>query len=116
MTTGCAQNARGARACDEVPTAADPSEPEVQVIAVRPLPADRRTRVVLADVVVGPVVLVVGVARLRRQVVVRLPVAEDGSPAIGISPELLARIEAAALAAVQADPAARAHLSRRGRH
>src|SRR5688572_12242977 len=100
-----------ARVLREVPPAADLSPPEVAVTTVRPLLGDRRTRVALAHVALGPVVLVVAVARLRREVVVRLPMAEDGSPALDISPELLARIEAAALAAVAADPAARAHLS-----
>jgi hypothetical protein len=100
--------------CEASATPADElSLPEVRACAVRLLPADRRTRVALAHVVVGPVVLVLSVARLRKGLEVRPPVAEDGASAIGVSPELWAQIEAAALAAVQADPAARAHLSRR---
>jgi hypothetical protein len=87
------------------------SAPEVMAVAVRPLSEDRRTRVVLVDVRVGPLVVVLAVARLRRQVVVRLPLADDGEPAIGASPEMWERIKAAALAAVEADPAARAYLS-----
>ena len=50
--------------------------------------------------------LVLGVVRLQ----VRPPVADGGGPAIGASPEVWAPIEQAVLAAVQADPAARAHL------
>jgi hypothetical protein len=102
--------------CEAPPSpAAELPTHEVRVCAVRPMPLDRRTRVVLANVVVGPVVLVLSVARLRRQMAVRPPVAADGAPAIGASPELWARIEAAVLAAVEADPAARAHLGRRTR-
>src|SRR5689334_13120143 len=99
----------------EAPTipAADLPAPEVRACAVRPLPPDRRTRVVLAHVAVGPMVLVLGVARLRKGLEVRPPVAGDGGPAIGVSPELWERIEAAALAAVQADPDTREYLSRR---
>jgi hypothetical protein len=41
---------------------------------------------------------------------VRPPVADGGGPAIGASPEAWAPIEQAVLAAVQADPATRAHL------
>ena len=93
--------------------AAELSLPEVRACAVRLLPADRRTRVALAHVVVGPVVLVLSVARLRRGLEVRPPVAEDGRSAIGASPELWERMRVAALAAVQADPDARAHLNRR---
>jgi hypothetical protein len=37
-------------------------------------------------------------------------VADGGGPAIGASPEVWVPIEQAVLAAVQADPAARAHL------
>jgi hypothetical protein len=97
----------------EVPAAAALPAPEVEAIAVRPLLGDRKTRVVSVRMVVGPLVLVLGVARLRKRLEVRPPVADDGGPAIGASPETWARIEAAALAAVQADPAARAHLGRR---
>jgi hypothetical protein len=106
------EDACGARA-REMPAGPglDLSAPEVQVTAVRPLSGDRRTRVVLVNVVVGPVVLVLAVARLRRMVVVRPPVADDGGPAIGVSPELWARIKEAALAAVEADPSARAYFS-----
>jgi hypothetical protein len=41
---------------------------------------------------------------------VRPPVADGGRPAIGAKPEVWAPIEQAVLAAVQTDPAARAHL------
>jgi hypothetical protein len=41
---------------------------------------------------------------------VRLPVADSGGPAIGAKPEVWEPIEQAVLAAVQVDPAARAHL------
>ena len=60
--------------------------------------------------VVGPLVLVLGVVRLRRRLQVRPPVADGGGPAIGASPEVWVPIEQAVLAAVQAAPAARAHL------
>jgi hypothetical protein len=98
-------------ACDA--RAREPSAPEVQVIGVRPLSETRRTRTVLVHVVIGPVpvVVVLAVARLRRQVVVRPPLADDGKPAIGVSPELWGQIKAAALDAVEADPAARAYFS-----
>jgi hypothetical protein len=81
-----------------------------RVVTVRPLAAERRTPVVIVHVVVGPLVLVLGVVRLRRRLQVRPPVADGGGPAIGASPEVWAPIEQAVLAAVQADPAARAHL------
>lgn len=91
--------------------------PEVRVCAVRPTPPDRRARVVLVRVVAEPVVLVLGVAQPRgSRLQVRVPVAEDGGPAIGATPELWARVEQAALAAVQADPAARTHLFVPRRH
>ena len=81
-----------------------------RVVSVRPLVADRRSPVVIVHVLVGPLVLVLGVARLRRRLQVRPPVADGGGPAIGASPEVWDPIEQAVLAAVQADPAARAHL------
>jgi hypothetical protein len=81
-----------------------------RVVSVRPLAAERRTPVVVVQVVVEPLVLVLSVVRLRRRLQVRPPVADGGGPAIGASPEVWAPIEQAVLAAVQADPAARAHL------
>jgi hypothetical protein len=81
-----------------------------QVVTVRPLAAERRTPVVIVHVVVGPLVLVLGVVRLRRRLQVRPPVADGGGPAIGAKPEVWEPIEQAVLAAVQVDPAARAHL------
>jgi hypothetical protein len=81
-----------------------------RVVAVKPFVAERRTPVVIVHVVVRPLVLVLGVVRLRRRLQVRPPVADGGGPAIGASHEVWEPIEQAALAAVQADPAARAHL------
>jgi hypothetical protein len=69
------------------------------------LAAERRTLAVIVYVVVGPLVLVLGVVRLRRRLQVRPPVADGGGPAFRASPEVWAPIEQAALAAVQADPA-----------
>ena len=71
---------------------------------------ERRTPVVIVHVVVGPLLLVLGVVRLRRRLQVRPPMADGGGPAIGAKPEVWEPIEHAVLAAVQADPAARAHL------
>jgi hypothetical protein len=89
------------------PLAVDlPTPGTPRVVTVRPLAAERRTPVVIVHVVVGPLVLVLGVVRLQ----VRPPVADGGGPAIGASSEVWASIEQAVLAAVQADPAARAHL------
>jgi hypothetical protein len=51
-----------------------------------------------------------GIVRLQCRLRVRPPVADGGGLAFGASPEVWALIEQAALAAVQADPAARAHL------
>jgi hypothetical protein len=99
------QEAGSCRAAAELPTLGTP-----RVVAVRPLAAERRASVVIVHVVVGPLVLVLGVVRLRRRLQVRPPVAESGGPAFGASPEVWAPIEQAVLAAVQADPAARAHL------
>jgi hypothetical protein len=81
-----------------------------RVVSVRPLAAEWRTPVVLVHVVVGPLLLVLGVVRLRRRLQVRPPVADGGGPAIGASPKVWEPIEQAVLAAVQTDPAARAHL------
>jgi hypothetical protein len=83
-----------------------------RVVTVRPLAAERRTPVVIVHVVVGPLVLVLGVVRLRRRLQVRPPVADCGGPAIAARPEVWELIEQAVLAAVQVDPAARAHLGR----
>ena len=80
-----------------------------RVVTVKPFVAERRTLIVIVHVVVGPLLLVLGVVRLRRKLQVRPPVA-DGGPAIGARPEVWELIEQAVLAAVQADPAARAHL------
>lgn len=59
---------------------------------------------------VAPLVLVLGVVRLNRKLQVRPPVADGGGSAIAARPEVLEPIEQAVLAAVQVDPAARAHL------
>src|SRR3954471_651345 len=74
-----------------------------RVVTVRPLAAERRTPVVIVHVVVGPLLLVLGVVRLRRRLQVRLPVADGGGPAIGAKPEVWEPIKQAVLAAVQAD-------------
>jgi len=89
----------------ELPVQAPP-----RVVSVRPLTAERRTPVVIVHVVVRPLVLVLGVVRLRRKLQVRPPVADGGGPAIAAKPEVWEPIEQAVLGAVQADPAARAHL------
>src|SRR6476620_1199323 len=81
-----------------------------RVIAVRVLAAERRTPVVIVHVVVGPLLLVLGVVRLRRRLQVRPPMADGGGPAIGAKPEVWEPIEQAVLAAVQVDPAAWAHV------
>src|SRR4051794_40873190 len=87
-----------------------PVQDTPRVVTVRPLAAERRTPVVIVHVVVGPLLLVLSVVRLRRRLQVRPPVADGGGPAIAASPEVWAPIEQVVLAAVQADPAARAHL------
>jgi hypothetical protein len=93
------------------PSAAElPVQDTPRVVAVRPLAAERRTPVVVVHVVVEPLVLVLGVVRLRRKLQVRPPVADGGGPAIAAKPEVWELIEHAVLAAAQADPAARAHL------
>jgi hypothetical protein len=93
------------------PSAADlPVQDPPRVVAVRPLAPERRTPVVVVQVVVEPLLLVLSVVRLRRRLQVRPPMADGGVPAIGASPEVWAPLEQAVLAAVQADPAARAHL------
>jgi hypothetical protein len=93
------------------PSAAElPGQIAPRVVSVRPLAAERRTPVVVVHVVVGPLVLVLGVVRLRRKLQVRRPVADGGGPAIAAKPEVWEPIERAVLAAAQADPAARAHL------
>ena len=81
-----------------------------RVVSVRPLAAERRTPVVIVHLVVGPLVLVLSVVKLRRRLQVRPPVADGGGSAIGAKPELWELIEQAVLAAAQADPAAQAHL------
>ena len=97
-----------------------PVQPPPRVVSVRPLVADRRSPVVIVHVLVGPLVLVLGVARLRRKLQVRPPVADGGGPAIAAKPEVWGPIEEVVLAAAQVDPAARAHLfgprSRLARH
>jgi hypothetical protein len=80
------------------------------VVTVRPLVAERRTPVVIVHVVIGPLVLVLGVVGLRHKLQVQPPVADGGAPAIAAKPEVWEPIERAVLGAVQADPAARAHL------
>jgi hypothetical protein len=93
------------------PSAAElPVQDTPRVVSVRPLAAERRTPVVIVHVVVGPLLLVLGVVRLRRRLQVRPPVADGGGPAIAAKPEVWEPIEQAVLAAVQVDPAARAHL------
>jgi hypothetical protein len=51
---------------------------------------------VIVHVMVGPLLLVLGVVRLRRRLQVRPPVADGGGPAIGVSPEVREPIELAA--------------------
>ena len=61
----------------------------------------------IVHVMVEPLLLVLGIVRLRRRLQVRPPVADGGEP------DVWEPIEPAVLAAVQAGPAALAHLSRR---
>ena len=85
-----------------------------RVISVKPLGAQRRTPVAIVHVVVGPLVLVLGVVRIQRKLMVRPPVADGGGSAIGAKPEVWGPIERAAIAAVRADPVALAHVMSKG--
>ena len=83
--------------------------------AVRPLSvhvpqSGRRKPAAMVRLAVGPLELVLMVSRLKRcrsGLAAQAPTADGGTPAIGADPETWAAIEAAAVAAVMADPAAR---------
>ena len=86
------------------------------VLAVRVPSIAQRTPRVAVDLALGPVALVVTVARkrLRGRLDIRLPETSDGAPGVMLPPELQAEAEAAALAAVRANPEAWHHLLGRG--
>ncbi len=87
------------------------------VLAVRLPSSVQRTPRVAVDLVLGPVGLVMTVARKRMnsRLEIRLPETSDGAPGVILPPHLLAEAEAAAVAAVRADPRAWCHLLGRGR-
>ena len=87
------------------------------VLAVRLPSSVQRTPRVAVDMVLGPVGLVMTVARKRMnsRLEIRLPETSDGAPGVVLPPELQAEAEAAAVAAVRADPRAWCHLLGRGR-
>ena len=84
--------------------------------AVRPLavhvpPGERRNPAAMVRLAVGPLELVLTVARLRKSgLAVRPPMAEGGTPAIGAEPAVWAVIEKVAVGAVAGDPVAREHV------
>ena len=91
--------------------------PPVAVLAVRLPTSVQRTPRVAVDLALGPVALVLMVARkrLRGRLDIRLPETSDGAPGVELPPELQAEAEAAAVAAVRANPEAWHYLRGRGR-
>jgi hypothetical protein len=87
------------------------------VLAVRLPTSVQRTPRVAVDLALGPVALVLMVARkrLRGRLDIRLPETSDGAPGVELPPELQAEAEAAAVAAVRANPEAWHYLRGRGR-
>jgi hypothetical protein len=84
---------------------------EPKVVSVTVPRTDLRTPLAVVIVAVGPLVLSLGVSRLTgKKLLVRPPTAASGGPGVGASPEVWAAIEAAAIAGVTADPAAKAYL------
>lgn len=75
-------------------------------------PGDRRTPLVVVDLMIGDVWGVTASlhAQRKRGLIMRLPVGADGGEGMRPAPELLALMEQAAMDAVRADPVAMAHL------
>jgi hypothetical protein len=73
----------------------------------------QRTPRVAVDMALGPVRVVVAVARRRHRgrLEVRMPEGVDGGVGVVLPPAMQAEAEAVALAAVRADPEARAYLA-----
>lgn len=85
--------------------------PFVVAIEVPANALSRRTPFVVVYVALGPWALALGVALPRSgHLALRLPQSITGGPAVSALPELLAELEAVALKAVRADPAACRHL------
>jgi hypothetical protein len=89
----------------------------LEVLAVRLPSSVQRTPRVAVDLALGPVALVLTVARKRigNRLEIRLPETSDGAPGVMLPPELQAEAEDVAVAAVRANPEAWHHLLGRGR-
>jgi hypothetical protein len=96
--------------------AALPDSAGVVVLAIHPPATALRTPRVVVEVQLGPAVVVLTVARkrLRGRLEVRMPETRDGAPGVILPAEVQAEAEAAAMAAVRANPEAWRHLLRRG--
>ena len=82
-------------------------------VHVPPGSQERRNPLVLADAEIGPVTVRLGVFSMKRgRWVVRPPEAADRSEGVSLPPPLQEAVVDAVLAAVKADPEARAVLAR----
>ena len=82
--------------------------PAIEVVSVRTLPGDRRVPKALVTVRIGPVAIVCGYARLRRQRwEVMYPKAADGGEGVTLPPDMEAELVEKVKAAAEADPDAR---------
>jgi len=89
-------------------------EGDVVVRAIRLPSNDQRVPRAIVEVMVDRVAVRLTVRRRRtRRLDVGMPVAADGRDGVVLPPDLRSAVAAAALAAVEADPLARAHLQAR---
>ncbi|MBL6458680.1 hypothetical protein JMJ55_25415 [Belnapia sp. T6] len=83
----------------------------IRALSVRVLPGKRRNPTAIVRVRVGPLTVSVAVALLRKSgLTARLPMDDDGRPAIEARPEVWTAIQKVAFEAVIHDPAASEHL------
>ena len=83
----------------------------IRALSVRLPPGARRSPLVLVRIAVGPLVIELGVSRLRKSgLIVRSPVSEGGAPAIAASPDVWAFVQRTAVSAVLRDHVAGQHL------
>ena len=97
-------------------TQAEPTTaiPTIAVGAPRIVPGERRSPLVVVPATIGDVTVVFGVAALKKnRMVIRSPLAADGTTAVSAPPEIQHAVSVAVLAAVQASPEAMEHLGHR---
>ncbi|MBL6458898.1 hypothetical protein JMJ55_26575 [Belnapia sp. T6] len=83
----------------------------IRAISVHVLPGKRRNPTAIVRIRIGPFIVSVAVALLRKSgLTARLPVDDDGMPAIEARPEVWTAIQKVAFEAIIRDPVASGHL------